>query len=160
MEFRRIGGRELIIFKRSLRENLERDLDFSPIYVLVGKWKELFWVSEDLERYLMDLEKHPFCVGFYLGYIKKNSFFPSLQFITNFGRYGKRRVFVKEKGELMFTLGRDILKESVIKEEGDPRIGDLVFVLNERGECIGIAEKRKNFYKNVLDIGWYIRHGE
>lgn len=130
------------------------------MYVLEGKRRELFLLSDEIYKYIKKIERHPFCVGLYLGEIKGRKCTPSLQLIVNFGKFAKKKIYVKEKGEILFTMGRDILEESLLKEVGNPKEGEEVFVLNERNECLGIARKEKGIYKNVLDIGWYIRHGE
>ncbi len=160
MIFRKAGREERELLERFLKENFEDVKIEGEIYALEGERIELFAVSEGVLKILERMPKHPFCVGFYLGEVKRGRFFPSLQLIVNYGKFGKRKVFVREKGEILFTMGRDVLEESVLREEGDIREGDVVFILNEKRECLGMGRREGNIYKNILDVGWYIRHGE
>jgi len=121
--------------------------------------KEFYFTLTLAQKDLLSHSK-PIYIGYCLGKKKGQQFCPSiclLDFIS--GRYEKQ-VVVDAKTEWLFVCGRDIFSVTCVK--GNPSEGDLVLVMNQHQECIGIASyagnpSKKTPIKHVYDIGDYLR---
>ncbi len=73
-------------------------------------------------------------------------------------------VIVESKAAMLFTYGRDILHDSIIKLNHNQECKRYpLIVMNEEVEPIGFGTlKRMNgrvLIQNILDVGWYLRSG-
>lgn len=81
----------------------------------------------------------------------------------------RKRVFVNEKGEMLFLYGRDVFASSVLDVDGDVRENDVVFVVDTYGDVLGLGKARfdgirmleeddeKVVVENLVDRGEYLR---
>ncbi len=81
----------------------------------------------------------------------------------------RKKVYVNEKGEMLFLYGRDLFSESVVSFTNDINENDVVFVCNKDGDILGIGKARFNSEKiknvesnrvvvdNLIDRGEYLR---
>ncbi len=73
-------------------------------------------------------------------------------------------IVVNEKGERLFTYGRDVFQENVLEAKIDSRCNYLpLLVVNRYGDILGFAKPRhlrgRVIFQNALDVGWYLRSG-
>ncbi len=115
------------------------------------KDNKFFETSKKLSERKSLLEKG-YC-GIILGYYKKG-FKPTKYFLEKNKNKIKNYIIIKEKVEFLFTCGRDLFKESIIQEKGN---GRLYVVFNKKKEVLGLSEKTKDVYKNILNIGLYLK---
>ncbi len=81
----------------------------------------------------------------------------------------RKRVFVSERGEMLFLYGRDVFASSVVGLDRDVEENDVVFVVNRDGDVLGLGKMRypperiKHLDKgtvavqNLVDRGEYLR---
>ncbi len=166
MEIRELKKKELKILRNALRFfNSEDFLEKYKVFVVERGKKEVYASTEEI-FYLR--EKLNFdCIGIKIGEIGKRFR------LTLEGAFlivkDRKRVFVNEKGEMLFLYGRDIFSSSVIKADRDVRENDIVFVCNGDGDLLGIGKSRFDFKKlrnverdrivveNLIDRGEYLR---
>ncbi|MCS7121073.1 MAG: hypothetical protein NZ895_00495 [Archaeoglobaceae archaeon] len=135
--------------------------------VLFLKDKELYAFSKDLAEFL-EKRKLPCIAGIKVGEVGSRRLRLTLEGTYWLVKNEKKRVFVNEKGEMLFLYGRDIFAGSVEKcSEFDEN--EIVFVCNRFGDIIGLGksrypsrklseiEKDKVFVENLVDRGEYIR---
>jgi len=124
---------------------------------------EFFLVEPALAELNKKLQKQLAYIGTYLGRFGAQHFIPSIWLIEQLGKIAEKKVFVSEKGEWLFVCGRNLWGGNITKTEGELKKGDLAFVFNRHGECLGygvvVAEKlaKKAFLDRVFDIGDLIR---
>lgn len=154
--------------ERVLRKGLKffNSLDFLKEKKLVVKGNEVFAVSEELYEFL---KKGIDCYfGVKVGEIGKRLRL-TLEGSFWLMRNEKKKVWVNEKGEMLFLYGRDIFAESVVNV-GDFGENEVVFVCNRYGDIIGIGRARFDSHRileqkrdrvvveNLVDRGAYLRH--
>ncbi|ADC66564.1 Protein of unknown function UPF0113 [Ferroglobus placidus DSM 10642] len=167
MEIRRPTKKELKIIRKALAAFGSVDfLDNFSIYVKEGEKKEVYAASKDLEAFIGKLNEVSF--GIKVGEVGKRFRF-TLEGAFFLVKRNKKKVYVNEKGEMLFLYGRDIFRESVIDVTEDVRENDIVFVCNKRGDILGIGKTRfdaERIFKveegrvvveNLVDRGEYIR---
>jgi ribosome biogenesis protein Nip4 len=107
-----------------------------------------------------------FYSGLYLGKVGKNGgFFPSFNFLNMLVGVATNKVVVEAKAAWLFTCGRDIFREAIVKVMGSKHKGDAAIILNEFGECLGFGTLMEGLtgsegnvaVKNVLDVGDFLR---
>ena len=91
--------------------------------------------------------------GVLLGCLKKDGFVPTQYFLEQNKDKIKNYVIIKEESEFLFTCGRDLFKKSVIEKTGS----GLFVVFNKEKEVLGLVKEEKGLYKNVLNIGLYLK---
>lgn len=128
--------------------------------------KTICLVPKDLEELAAT---QPFAMGLAIGELKKE-FVPSMAGVDLFVRSGKRNkyyVTVNENAEKLVLYGRDIMGDS-IKEASDMLDeNELVAILNDNGEAIGIGrtrfagrsllQKGRITITTIADAGYYLR---
>ncbi len=124
---------------------------------------EFFLVEPELMALNKKLQKQLAYIGIYLGRFGAQHFIPSVWLVEQLGKNAEKKVFVNEKGEWLFVCGRNLWGGNIAKIEGELNKGDLAFVFNRYGECLGygavVAEKlaKKAFLDRIFDIGDLIR---
>jgi len=112
---------------------------------------------------------HPdfFSAGVFLGKTKESKFFPSFILLDMLAKKEANRIILDKKSAWLFICGRDILRKSIVRVQGQGKKDTNTLVFNEFGECLGfgrIIEKlrdsvndNKIVVRNVLDIGDFLR---
>jgi 60S ribosome subunit biogenesis protein NIP7 len=111
----------------------------------------------------------PFSMGLAIGELKKE-FVPSMAGADLFARSGKRNRFyimVNENAEKLILYGRDIMGNSIVEASEMLDENELVVILNDRREAIGIGrtrfagrsllQKERITVTTVADAGYYLR---
>jgi len=137
--------------------------------LLVNENKEVYALSKDLVKFL-ELHKIDHVVaGIKVGEVGSRRFRFSLEGTFYLIKKNKKKVFVNDRGEMLFLYGRDIFAESVVDVTEDVRENDIVFVCNRRGDILGIGKARfdaerikcvakdRIVVENLLDRGEYLR---
>ncbi|MET1123954.1 MAG: PUA domain-containing protein [Archaeoglobaceae archaeon] len=162
MAFDKPSGRKLKVLRSAFRYFATR---FEHEVVLRGK--EVYGVSAELLEILEKLKVDCYA-GVKLGEVGRRL---RLTLEGTFWLLGndRKKVWVNEKGEMLFLYGRDIFTSSVERcsEFGE---NEVVFVCNRFGDVLGIGKSRfsseklaevdpdRVFVENLVDRGAYIRH--
>ncbi|WP_456468670.1 PUA domain-containing protein [Archaeoglobus sp.] len=171
MALREPNKKELKVIKKALNYfDSKSFLNKYAIFVRETKSKkEVFAVSKDLAEFLRYLDPNLiYNAGIKIGEVGRRL---RLSLEGSFWLMGndKKKVWVNEKGEMLFLYGRDIFSSSVVKT-GDFGENEVVFVSNRHGDIIGIGKSRFSAEKiwdvdpervvveNLTDRGEYIRH--
>ena len=137
--------------------------------LLVNEDREVYALSKDLVKFLELHKINHVVAGIKVGEVGGRRFRFSLEGTFYLVRKNKKKVFVNERGEMLFLYGRDIFAESVVDITEDVKENDIVFVCNKRGDILGIgrtrfdAERIKDVAKdrvvveNLVDRGEYLR---
>jgi 60S ribosome subunit biogenesis protein NIP7 len=141
---------------------LESKTGFEP------KRREVYLLSEELYDFLERVNVDPLSAGLKLGEVGRRFRF-TVEGAFFIVKKKKKRVYVNEKGEMLFLYGRDIFSESVVKATSDIGENDIVFVCNKAGDILGIGrsryeagklrsvEKDRVVVENLVDRGEYLR---
>lgn len=124
----------------------------------VKRGKKYFLVNEEI----LEIEKslpETISSGIILGEsAEKDKFKPSVYLLEWISARSKNKVFVNDKAEWLFLCGRDVLPESITKDNSS---GDIFLVQNMRDENLGFGKKVKqgktHFIKPILDRGNFLR---
>lgn len=165
--FRKPKKRELKVIKNALR--FFGSEDFLGDYIILikeGEKKEVYMLSKDLWEFLKNNRIEFTSAGIKIGEVGKR-----LR-LTVEGAFWlvkrRKRVWVNEKGEMLFLYGRDLFASSIVKVE-DFKENEVVFVCNRDNDIIGIGkarfdsdkiryvEKDRVVIDNLVDRGEYIR---
>lgn len=88
----------------------------------------------------------------------KGLFKPSIYLLELLSKKTKNKLFVNDKAEWLFLCGRDVLPESITKDQSDK---DIFLVQNKLDENLGFGKKVKQgktyFVKPILDRGNFLR---
>jgi len=141
-----------------------------PVAIERGESRQFYLVHMNWINQLNTIEDFEIkSLGIFLGDITKGRFRYSLQILNELARLTDNIIIVSERGAQSFTYGRSVLKQSVVKLKPNLNRGNRVLVLNEEGDCLGIASltidssrlgmlgKDKLVAKNLVDIGAYVR---
>ncbi len=164
MEIRELKKKELKILRNALRFHGSEDLlNRYRIFVVERDKKEVYVCTHDIFSLKDKLNFES--IGIKIGEIGKRFRFSlegAFLIVKN-----KKRVFVNEKGEMLFLYGRDIFASSIIKADRDVKENDIVFVCNSDGDILGIGKMRLSINRlkesdrvaieNLIDRGEYIR---
>ncbi len=167
MEIRKPRKKELKVILNALRfyKSLDVISNFD-VFVRENDRKEVIFASRDLAEFINQL-KNIYFFGIKVGEVGRRFRF-SLEGAFWLVKNDKKKVWVNEKGEMLFLYGRDIFKASVLKV-GDFDENEIVFVCNKYGDIIGIGKSRfpsnmlkfvdedRVFVENLVDRGEYIR---
>ncbi len=131
--------------------------------------REAYALSKDLVRFLELFKLNYVHAGLKVGEVGSRRFRFSLEGSFYLVRRDRKKVFVNERGEMLFLYGRDIFAESVVKVTEDVRENDVVFVCNTKGDILGIGRARfdagrmrevakdRVVVENLVDRGEYLR---
>ena len=138
------------------------------IAILESKRKEVYLISTELYDFLKEKDIKPTFAGLKLGEVGRRFRF-TVEGAFFLVKKKKKRVWVNERGEMLFLYGRDIFSESVVKASPDIKENDIVFVCNKAGDILGIGksryeadklrsvEKDRVVVENLVDRGEYLR---
>lgn len=162
---RELSEKELKVLRKALK--FFNSLDFLDSFRLLALEKEVFAVSPELYEFLK--QKNLECTaGVKIGEIGKRlrlTLEGSFWLVKN----DKRKVWVNERGEMLFLYGRDIFAGSIVKT-GKFKENEVVFVCNKHGDILGIGRSRfgseeirkiredRVAIENLVDRGAYLRH--
>jgi len=106
--------------------------------------------------------------GLFLGE-SKGTFKASLPLISLIVPLTKKKIVLDKKQSWLFTCKRDIFGEHV-NENKNFKFNETIIVTNKEGDALGLAtkikdkhkknqkeEQHKEIYKNILDLGDYLR---
>ncbi len=176
---------ELKIIGGFLRENwyldfnklLGNDINGQLVYVFEGYFNEVYSAKTPFKLIidkLLEEGKHPYALGLHMGRLRKNRFVPSLELGYIASKRTKACVIVNAEGEKNFLYGKDLLARSIVNTKSIIHKGQVVILLNEDEEYIGIGKALENIVKknnrivtkqsgfiikNIIDLGWYLRRG-
>jgi ribosome biogenesis protein Nip4 len=141
-----------------------------PVTMQKGEARRIFLVPMDWVNLLEEIKGFEIkSLGIFMGDLAKGRFRFSLQILMDLVKLTDHTIVVSERGAQAFTYGRSVLKQSVVKLQPGLMRGNRVLVLNEDGECLGIASltidstrlnrlgRDKLVAKNLVDIGAYVR---
>lgn len=123
--------------------------------VLVRIGKKVFLVKKEVLKVARELAKQgvvPYAVGTEIGTFLKE-FEPSIGVADVIGMYTNAKTVINEEGEKLFSYGRDVFVQNVVKGKKE---GTRI-VVNERKEVLGIGVFDGKMVKNVIDKGFYLR---
>ncbi len=142
------------------------------IYVRYDQFVEIYLVSQLLERKLRLIKDYRLLehTGIYFGFLKVTDFLLSLEgaeYIRNEFQKKKRvklrTITVSEEGTKSFLYGNTLQPGDFILSPKTLNRKDVIFVLNQHSEFIGIGYifKREDKFelRNLVDYGYYIRRG-
>jgi len=116
--------------------------------------KEYYLVDHLLKKEVNKIKLEPYSIGLFLGE-NKQFFKPSLALLELVSAKTDKKVIVEDKSAWLFGCGRDLFDKSV-----NSNLNEFI-VLNSKNDVFGWAKKIKKgkniLYKNMLDIGDYIR---
>uniref|UniRef100_A0A7C2NA79 PUA domain-containing protein n=1 Tax=Archaeoglobus fulgidus TaxID=2234 RepID=A0A7C2NA79_ARCFL len=167
MAFREPNKKELKVIRKALNYfGSGGFLDDHSIIIREDGKKEVYAVSKELCKIISELK--PYHAGVKLGEVGKRLRF-SLEGTFWLIKNSRNRVWVNERGEMLFLYGRDIFAGSV---ERTSEFGEnsIVFVCNRHNDVLGIGRSRYSsdklkslpedsvFVENLVDRGEYLRH--
>ncbi len=166
---RRPKRKELKVINSALRAFGSTDfLKENEIMVRDGT-KEAYALSKDLAKFLELFKLNYVHAGIKIGEVGSRRFRFSLEGTFYLVKKEKKKVYVNDKGEMLFLYGRDIFAESVVGVTEDVKENDIVFVCNGRGDILGIGKARfdaerirkvakdRVVVENLVDRGEYLR---
>ncbi|AEA47455.1 PUA domain-containing protein [Archaeoglobus veneficus] len=147
-------------------------LENNVILIRDGELKEVFGLARELDEFLQRFPglnlRH---AGIKLGEVGRRFRF-SIEGTFFLAKKESKRVYLSEKGEMLFLYGRDVFASSVIGITEDTGENDIVMVCNENGDILGIGKSRFDWHRmmemkekdpdrvvveNLLDRGEYLR---
>jgi ribosome biogenesis protein Nip4 len=125
-------------------------------YIKLGK--KYYFASEETKNIAKTISS-PMAIGVLLGEAdEKKDFRASIYLLEWLSSRTKNKLFVNDKAEWLFLCGRDVLPESITKDESTE---DIFLVQNKLDINLGLAKKfRKGktyFIKNIIDRGDFLR---
>ncbi len=170
MKLREPNKKETKVIESALRAfGSEEFLDDNKLLILESKGKkEVYSSSNDLHDFLKRADINPISVGLKLGEVGRRFRF-TLEGTFFLAKKKRKRVYLSDKGEMLFLYGRDVFSGSIVKATGDIRENDVVFVCNRAGDILGIGrsrfeaaklrsvEKDRVVIENLVDRGQYLR---
>ncbi len=165
---RRPRKREEKVLKSALRAfNSEYFLE--DYELLLNDKKELYGLSKELANFASVFKLNYVCLGIKLGEVGSRRLRFTLEGTFYLVRSDRKKVYVDERGEMLFLYGRDIFARSVVNVTRDVEENDVVFVCNTIGDILGLGRSRFDWsrYKeveedrvvveNLVDRGEYLR---
>ncbi len=167
MEVRELRKKELKVLRNALRFfGCEHYLRTHVFFVVDSGRRELYMCSKDVWT-LRDVPALK-SMGIKVGELGSRRVRLTVEGAYMFVK-DRKRVFVSEKGEMLFLYGRDVFAGSVTDADGDVRENDVVFVVNGYGDVLGIGRARLDGIRmletdedrvaveNLVDRGEYLR---
>ncbi|MEM0214806.1 MAG: PUA domain-containing protein [Archaeoglobaceae archaeon] len=162
---RELGEKEFRVLRKALK--FFNSFDFLTNYRLIAVEKELYAVSGELFEFLK-LRNLECVAGVKVGEIGKRLRL-TLEGAFWLMKNEKKKIWVNNRGEMLFLYGRDIFAGSVEKV-GEFEENEVVFVCNRYGDILGIGRSRfksseilklpedRIAIENLVDRGAYLRH--
>jgi 60S ribosome subunit biogenesis protein NIP7 len=164
--FREPSKRESRVIDSAIRY-FGSDVDWE-ITVFDSKKKEIYALSSDLLSFLNERQISTAFAGLKLGEVGRRLRL-TVEGAFLLVKKKKKRVYVSDRGEMLFLYGRDLFSESIVNATKDIKENDIVFVCNRAGDILGIGksrysadklrsvEREKIVVENLIDRGEYLR---
>ncbi len=162
--------REEKVLRSALRAFGSKDfLNENELLIREGDVRELYALSKDLANFINRVKMNYICVGIKVGEVGSRRLRFTLEGSFYLVNKEKKKVYVDEKGEMLFLYGRDIFARSVVKVTDDVKENDVVFVCNSKGDILGLGKSRfdadryrdveedRVVVENLVDRGEYLR---
>ncbi|HUT82235.1 MAG TPA: PUA domain-containing protein [Candidatus Bathyarchaeia archaeon] len=154
--------------------NLEIFIRGSFLLAGEGNWVEIFITNNETNALLeINPQITPYSVGLGLGEIKDEEFHLSLGGAFEIAKLSKKKVIINSEAEQLFLYQRNVLSKSIIFCDETFYEKERIFVMNEKGDCLGIGKlllsakelrleenANKEALQNLMDLGWYLRKGK
>lgn len=125
------------------------------------------YLCSNEEQKEMAIKMQPLHTGIMIGQIKNKKFIPNLNFAEIIVKYNSTLnypyVILENKGSNLVLYGRDIMGKSVLEFNNQIKENQIVIILNQKKEVIGIGRSRYNnklivqtdkiTVDNIQDIG-------
>jgi len=144
--------------------------DDKHVVIAEGERKEIFLVSAALfKAYKQMKSKHPFSLGLFFGELNGSELKFGLPAIEEYAKLSSyHKVIVHKNAEQKFLFGRNLHSEVIVSYDKALKLGDTAVICNQNNEALGLgivtgdfkSEKRTQVIKNMMDLGWYLRHKE
>lgn len=131
---------------------------------IINKNGKIFLVNKKLIKYS---KKNFFYAGLFLGKIKKGQIDPSLYLLSLLSKNKANKVIVDNKTAWQVIYGKNIYKNGILGFEGSFQKGDIVLILNNYSDCLGLGKIERDLnkkskeneiiVKNLFDIGDFLR---
>ena len=137
------------------KEEVIKDDD---IYQLGTEW---YRVPDALIGF-KNLPRTPVWVGQFLGRERNKYLVPGKALLDAIAPVATKRVMVSDKAAWLFVCGKDVLQQSIIRVDGNPKSGEWVLVMQGMA-CIGFGEvqgalaDKTSIVKNLFDLGDFLR---
>lgn len=161
-----LDDKEILV--REVMQKTQKNKKIKEVLLLSKDLLE-FLDNKNLSENLMDkLMDKLILAGVKIGEIGKRFRF-SLEGSYYIAKKKRKRVYVNDRGEMLFLYGRDIFSASVVKVTDDVKENDIIMVCNKDGDIIGIGKSRFNadvmrsvdedrvVVENLVDRGEYLR---
>ncbi|AFZ71165.1 protein involved in ribosomal biogenesis, contains PUA domain [Caldisphaera lagunensis DSM 15908] len=162
----KLSKQELNVIKKFLDEIGVKlySIASNPMKLVVENafYNDIFDIPIQLKELVLNLDSI-YSSGFYLGYIKKEKFYPGLPLLRRISRlcYEINCIKLNEFGEKLFLYGKRVENDNIILfKEG------FCLVLNQQNEPLGWGigkvinvHKEIKIVEPVKDLGWYLRRG-
>ena len=128
--------------------NIVNNLDRKQNQINVSNLKKVYLWARPLEHDNLLLNLNPVLLGIQIGIIKSKKFLPGLNFAEMVLDYHKNtrlefpHVVVNHKAATLVCFGRDILGSSVISYYDKIKDNQLLIILNENNEVLGLGRSR------------------
>lgn len=145
-------------------------LDKKAVYVNSNEPAEYYVVSKELEQAFEKIKKQgkqPLFMGsFIMDKSKEGKYRASLYTASKIKNEAINKVIIISKAEQLFLYSRNVISKSVVKVLGKPKRGDILLILNEQEDCLGLGMMLKDalvdrgeepVVKNLVDMGKYLR---
>ena len=142
---------------------------FTGKIILVAKAdkEKIYLLSKELYNVYKKMKKHPYSIGFFFAEISDVVRF-SFGVADKYAKLRKKTIVVAKFGEEKFLYKRNLMKKHVAKFTEDINEGDLVVVVNQKGDVLGfgkalfsarsISKKQGALVKNISDKGFFVKH--
>ena len=130
-----------------------------PFKEIIRQGRQYYLSTKKQQEILNALPEQAQSFGLFLGEKTAQGFKPSPGLLELIAKNTTKIITIEEKAAWLFVCGRDIFKENIMNEQSD-LLSKQVIVQNEKGEVLGCAKRSKQgrvAYKNILDIGIYLR---
>ena len=129
--------------------------------------EKIYLVSDELYSTFKKMKKRPYSLGFFFAEISDEVKF-SFGVADKYEKFKKRQVVVSRFGEEKFLYKRNLMKKHIVKYTADIKEGNLVVVINQRGDALGFGKalfscgeefkKEGALVKNISDKGFFVKH--
>lgn len=133
--------------------------DKFPFEEIIRQGRQYYLSTKKQQEILDSLPEQAHSFGLFLGEKTAQGFKPTPGLLELIAKNTTKIITIEEKAAWLFVCGRDIFKENIISEQSDLQSKEVI-VKNEKGEVLGCAKRSKQgqvAYKNILDIGIYLR---
>jgi len=124
---------------------------------------EKYYLKNNHLKSLQLPDRTPVLFGLYLGEIKKDIFYPSVNLLDVISKASDEIITVNKWGEIDFLYGKYLRKRHIITVKGAKEKGRLKLIQNQMGETlgygkfIGFSDTKEKVATHLLDRGIFIK---